>query len=370
MFAGLISMLTSVSPEARKGFDYTSLDTETSQFVQQQTGEIRLLMKRTAQGIIQIGQKLIEVKQRLGHGRFLDWLEAEFEWHRDTANKFMHVALHFGSMGTSKFSTIAPSALYILAAPSTPETVREEAIARAEAGEFITYTSAKKIKQKYATPPSKHKPETQSHLELEKEPVSSPETSPISAPQSGSRLEIVAIHRQTLPSALPEASRVTQFSQTLPSLLPEPVLSASLPLQPVTVPGVWWQLGGRHLLYYGDPNSTEFLGRVRSEKVSLMLAFPPAPDWQPAIRASARLIIEYLPEGKDSRLFEDALEANLLLCSDVGSMVVSCFLPSPEILSIINRLDRRGLFADPDSRRVNEVISDWKRAGLKAERVS
>ena len=68
-----------------------------------------MLMKRTAQGIIEIGQKLIEVKKRLGHGRFLDWLSAEFDWHRDTANKFMHVAERFDSRQMSKFSTFAPS---------------------------------------------------------------------------------------------------------------------------------------------------------------------------------------------------------------------------------------------------------------------
>ena len=54
------------------------MQTVTSQFVHQQTVKIQGLMKRTAQGIIEIGQRLIEVKQTLGHGRFLEWLETEF----------------------------------------------------------------------------------------------------------------------------------------------------------------------------------------------------------------------------------------------------------------------------------------------------
>ena len=45
------------SPKAWKKFDYTALDVSTSQFVQQQTGEIRGLMKRTVESIFEIGQR-------------------------------------------------------------------------------------------------------------------------------------------------------------------------------------------------------------------------------------------------------------------------------------------------------------------------
>ena len=103
-------------------FDYAALDTETSTFVQQRTDEIKALMRRTAEDIIVIGRKLAEVKAHLGHGRFLDWLAAEFGWHRFTANRFMQVAEVFSDLEMSQIVTFAPSALYLLAAPSTPET--------------------------------------------------------------------------------------------------------------------------------------------------------------------------------------------------------------------------------------------------------
>ena len=127
-------MPTSTRPPARKGFDYATLDAATTQFVQQQTGEIRTLMKRTAQGIVEIGCKLLEVKARLGYGRFEDWLEAEFEWSKSAAAKFMQVSEQFRDVKFTELD-IAPSALYILAAPSTPEAVRQEALTRAKAGE-------------------------------------------------------------------------------------------------------------------------------------------------------------------------------------------------------------------------------------------
>jgi hypothetical protein len=128
-------------------FDYGALDSETRIVVQQRTTEIKALMKRAASDIIEIGQKLIEVKARLGHGHFGGWLESEFEWHRNTANNFMRVAEKFTNF--VNLDGFAPSALYLLAAPSTPETARNEAIERAEAGEAITHQAAREIADRH-----------------------------------------------------------------------------------------------------------------------------------------------------------------------------------------------------------------------------
>ena len=132
-------------------FDYNTLDTETRIVVQQRTSEIKTLMRRSAQDIIDIGQKLIEVKQRLGHGHFGGWLDAEFSWSEPTAQRFMRVFERFKSVKLTDLS-IAPSALYALAAPSTPEPARAEAIERAQAGEPITHSAAKAIIEEYKAP--------------------------------------------------------------------------------------------------------------------------------------------------------------------------------------------------------------------------
>jgi phage N-6-adenine-methyltransferase len=133
---------------------YTSLDAETRIIVQQRTGEIKTLMRRTAQDIIEIGQKLIEVKARLGHGLFGTWLRSEFEWSERTAQNFMNVAEVFKSATVADL--IPPKALYLLAASSTPEAVREEALQRAELGERITYDRARAIIREYQQVPSGH----------------------------------------------------------------------------------------------------------------------------------------------------------------------------------------------------------------------
>lgn len=132
-------------------FDYNQLDTETRIVVQQRTSEIKALMKRTAQDIIEIGEKLIEVKGRLPHGAFGGWLESEFGWGTAQAARFMQVAERFGDK-IYQIDKFAPSALYLLAAPSTPDEARAEAISRAEAGERVTHQAAKEIVNGYKQP--------------------------------------------------------------------------------------------------------------------------------------------------------------------------------------------------------------------------
>ncbi|NJO97824.1 MAG: DUF3102 domain-containing protein [Pleurocapsa sp. CRU_1_2] len=87
-----------IKPIPDKAFDYSSLDTECLDFVQQQTGEIRSLMKRTAQDIIEIGQRLIKVKKLLGYGQYRKWIQAEFNWGKSTANSFENVAKQFAGV--------------------------------------------------------------------------------------------------------------------------------------------------------------------------------------------------------------------------------------------------------------------------------
>ncbi len=169
--ARVISMPALANPSDRQEFDYSTLDNSTSQFVQQQTGEIRALMKRTAQDIIELGQKLLAVKEKLGHGRFGDWLHAEFEWSMSAATRFMQVSERFQFVNLANLN-LAPSALYDLAAPSTPQAARDEALARASSGETITHTTAKAIKQKYASrsPKPKQQPEPEPTSQLPSPP--------------------------------------------------------------------------------------------------------------------------------------------------------------------------------------------------------
>lgn len=142
-----------------QNFDYTNLDSEVRIVVQQRTSEIKTLMRRTTQDIIDIGQKLTEVKEQLGHGNFLNWLQHEFEWEGRTARNFMRVAETFKMENFANLD-FAASALYLLAAPSTPEAVRHKAITLAQEGETITYSMAKEIASEYKQSQKTSPPQT------------------------------------------------------------------------------------------------------------------------------------------------------------------------------------------------------------------
>lgn len=103
-------------------FDYHTLDIETRQFVQQKADETHGLLKRTAEHILRVGQNLKAVKEKLPHGQFLLWIEAEFEMSRWTANNFIHVADKLEDKWRN-FHHLPISVLYELAAPSTSEEI-------------------------------------------------------------------------------------------------------------------------------------------------------------------------------------------------------------------------------------------------------
>ncbi|MBN2129039.1 MAG: DUF3102 domain-containing protein, partial [Sedimentisphaerales bacterium] len=132
-------------------FDYGSLNAETRVVVQQKTDEIKTLVRRTAQDIVDIGNKLSDVRNRLPNGQFETWLQAEFNWSRRTAYNFIAVAERFGSANFAQLD-ISSSALYLLAAPSTSEEAVEEALSRARAGESIGHSTARQIVDDHKPP--------------------------------------------------------------------------------------------------------------------------------------------------------------------------------------------------------------------------
>ena len=137
-------------------FDYLHLDSQTRTIIRQRTSEIKDLMRLTAENIINIGQKLTEVKEQLGHGSFQNWLRSEFEWSEQTARQFMQVYRWSETIENKNFvfSQLATSALYLLAAPSTPIKAREEVLGLVGGDDKVSYTRVKNIVDRYKQQPS------------------------------------------------------------------------------------------------------------------------------------------------------------------------------------------------------------------------
>jgi hypothetical protein len=121
-------------------------DVDTEIFCAAQAEAIRVLGKRVVGDIIEIGQRLIAVKQRLPHGQWLPWLEDEFGWTARTATNYMAIADAFGSNSESLSDlNISAEALYLLAGPAIPMQIRETAVELAQTGEHITKAKAEEM---------------------------------------------------------------------------------------------------------------------------------------------------------------------------------------------------------------------------------
>jgi hypothetical protein len=320
-----------------RSFDYAGIHPSTAQFVQQQTGEIRSLMKRTAQYIVEIGQKLVLVKEKLGHGRFLEWLGAEFEWTDETARRFMNVAQRFGE--TPQIVAFAPSALYLLAAPSVPETARADAIRRAQSGETITHKLAQQIKRKYT---SVKKPQVTTIL-----------PSPLQPSSSSSRQAV-------LPSGIDLETHSTQ------KVWPEHTIqkhNLGNQVDALTT-GDWWKLESGHTLYCGDPRSAEFQQRLPNA-VSLSLAFPLDLNWRLDLpcqpKASLALFSSY--SDQDLKTLRELVHQALLLYSESNETVAFSYLPEPGLLLLADQLECSCVIAEPDTQRCVDVLTAWKLIG-------
>lgn len=130
--------------QQRIAFDYGALVPATRRLVKKATADIRDRVARSAAELIEIGQRLIEVKLALEHGEFGDWLEAEFGWSERTARNLMSVATVFRDCKSATVAVIGAGALYLLASDSTPEEVRQRFIEAAESGQPVTQAEVRK----------------------------------------------------------------------------------------------------------------------------------------------------------------------------------------------------------------------------------
>jgi hypothetical protein len=280
-------------------------------------------MRRTAQDIFEIGQKLLQVKAKLGHGRFGTWLTVEFDWTERTAQQFMNVARQFKAENFADLQ-LAPSALYLLAAPSTPPKVRQEAIARAESGETITYKTAKAIKQEYQNAQSPSLP-------ISPVPTVSPSLSPSPS------LEIISLR-----------SPVTTPQQ----IAPQPAVFAES--------RDWYQLG-QHFLYRGHPQNKTFLERLPKD-IAMAIAFPSKRPWQWPLPQLPKSELTFFSnyQDVDPQTLTEMVRLSFLLYSESRDTVVFAFLPTPQLLFLAHSLDCSCWIADPDLQRHETAIAMWE----------
>ena len=299
-------------------FDYSVVDKNLSVYLHEKADKIKRLIKRSAQDLVDIGESLIDVKEKLEYGQYYIWLETEFGWSYRTAHRLVNVAERFRSVNLSDLNII-PSALYELSAPSVPEAATEEAVLRAQQGETISPSVAKKIKSKYK-PASKTR-------KIEDSSISSGERTRSKQP----------VNRETTPNILQKRSQILKVIRQ------ERV----------------WQLG-KHLLYCGEPNSPEFVKHLPT-KISLNLAFPSQENWFfsfDKVDSSINFYSKY-QQDLDIRLLSEAVERLIKITTDDNDDTTICFMPDPAILLLAHKLGCRCFIAEPDLSKCEAIRAVW-----------
>ena len=128
-----------------------------------------------ARGVIELGQILIETKEKLPHGSWIKWLEdSRVGFSVQMANKYVRIARELGQIETSGFNldVISLNKLYTLA--SAPEEVKEDVANskdKEEAEKKIKEyeEQIKKLKQEKQTEENAKNIVIESNLELQKQ---------------------------------------------------------------------------------------------------------------------------------------------------------------------------------------------------------
>ncbi|MEH2290150.1 DUF3102 domain-containing protein [Nostoc sp.] len=303
------------------GFDYEILDSERRIVIQQRTGEIKERLRRSAQDIWEIGQKLADVRSRLKHGQFETWLKAEFGWSRRTAYNFINVYEAFAERANFAQIDIATSALYLLAAPSTPENVREEILQRAKEGETLSHKSIRQV------------------IKEEKSQSTAPSLEPLpltSKPEIVTIISKEAIQVETLVSEVTEA----KISTVLPVIKTLDAIESS-----------WFLLENQHFVFCGDTASPQFIERIPFAALAIAIT---SDDWDHDWLVERAKTVIIFPE---SYLKSDLIEQLLKMFSASGDIVIFPWLPRMDMIQIAHQLNRRVFAGDPNIERCRQAIA-------------
>jgi hypothetical protein len=127
--------LEKYNAEVARGFDYGSLPPEIADALREQTARIRHQVKATATAIVWIGRDLTAVKQMLGHGQFVRWVESECGFSGRSAQNYMRTA-EFLEGKSATIALLPLATLYRLSAKNAPPEVVAAVIDRAARGEI------------------------------------------------------------------------------------------------------------------------------------------------------------------------------------------------------------------------------------------
>jgi Protein of unknown function (DUF3102) len=132
----------------RNAIENLQLDVHQLPSLAEHAAAIRALGRQTLQNVIEIGRRLSECRAVLRKdGEWHAWLKSEFDWSDQHARRLIHLyeqAPKLNKLLSGNFD-LPISALYLLAAPKTPEAARTEIAECAKSGEPMPVAKVERI---------------------------------------------------------------------------------------------------------------------------------------------------------------------------------------------------------------------------------
>lgn len=116
-----------LGPMPGKWNGYDQLDDGIQKEVWSKVGYIHGLSAEAGRQIVAVGQTLIEMKEMLPHGQFMDCVAAEFGWDRSWASQLMQIAEHFVNVDPSHHLPSSAKVLALLASNSADAATVQQA---------------------------------------------------------------------------------------------------------------------------------------------------------------------------------------------------------------------------------------------------
>lgn len=118
-------------------FAYGALESSIAKEAQIAAGRINKHLSNVAASFIDIGFELAEIKQKLPHGQFSAWVEAEFSMSHRSCQNFMNAASLAGAIGREVAEYLPQKLVYELGAKGVPTALVHKVYEQAENGESI-----------------------------------------------------------------------------------------------------------------------------------------------------------------------------------------------------------------------------------------
>ena len=116
-----------LGPMPGKWDGYDQLDDGIQKEVWSKVGHIHGLSAEAGRQIVEVGKTLLEVKEMLPHGQFMDCVKAEFGWSDRWAQQLMQVAERFSNTNSSSYLPSSAKVLALLASTNADDATVQQA---------------------------------------------------------------------------------------------------------------------------------------------------------------------------------------------------------------------------------------------------